>query len=42
MITIELPARVLKRGSYVLKLNGISPNRKPEEVAVYIFRVAND
>src|SRR5579859_3904389 len=39
MIAIELPAGFLKRGSYVLKLNGISSNHKPEEVAVYIFHV---
>jgi hypothetical protein len=40
MIAIELPAAALKRGSYVLNLSGVSPNHKPEEVAVYIFRVA--
>jgi len=40
VIALELPYNLLFRGTYILKLTGISPNRKPEEVAVYIFRVA--
>jgi hypothetical protein len=39
IIAIELPADVFSRGTYILKLAGISRNHKPDEVAVYIFRV---
>jgi hypothetical protein len=40
LIALDLPANLLPPGTYILKLNGTSPNRKPQEVAVYIFRMA--
>jgi hypothetical protein len=40
LITLNVPPNLLSARTHILKLNGISPNHKPQEVEVYIFRVA--
>ncbi len=40
LIALDLPANLLPPATYILKLNGTSPNHRPREVAVYIFRAA--
>ncbi len=39
VIAVELPSSILRRGTYVLKLTGITPSKHKEEAADYIFRI---
>ena len=39
LVAVQLPSVALQRADYVVRLMGVNPNRQPQEVAAYSFRV---
>jgi len=41
IVALKVPARLLTRGDYSLRLSGLPPDGKSEEIGKYLFRVLN-